>query len=75
MDNYFFYQLINKLRKIYGICYYKGATIFYCCLLSKYSKKIYGVFDYILYFPEGTTIFYGYINRKISCNIIVDLNI
>ena len=30
----------------------------------KYSKKINGVFDYILYFSEGTTIFYGYINRK-----------
>ena len=29
-----------------------------------YSRKIYGVFDYILYFAEVTTIFYGYINHK-----------
>ena len=37
-------------------------------------EKIYGVFDYILYFPEGTTIFYGYINQKnIVYIIIVDL--
>ena len=70
------FRLMSTLRKIYGICYYKGTTIFYFCPLRKIydtvkntiyfsqGRKIYGVFNDILYFPEGTTIFYGYINQK-----------
>ena len=34
---YFFEILQSKctLRKIYGICYYEGETIFYCCPLRE----------------------------------------
>ena len=40
----------------------RGQLFFIAVASEKY--KIYGDFSYVLYFPEGTTIFYGYINQK-----------
>ena len=39
-----------SVEKIYGV--------------FNYNRKIYSIFYYILYFPEGKNIFYGYINQK-----------
>ena len=51
-----------NVEKIYGV--------------FNYNKKIYSIFYYILYFPEGKIFFMAISTRKIQYNItLVDLTI